>query len=166
VTFAVLGPTEACTGDPARRLGNEFVFTMLAQQNIETLNDAGLAAGTGKKVIASCPHCFNAIAREYPQLGGNYEVIHHTQLPAWSKTASLLRPNPVSEKITYDGPCFLGRHNKVFTLPRQLIDAPRHHRRRNAPLREPRLLLRRRHVAGRTNQQADQRRTHRRGPRP
>src|SRR5215469_13295796 len=75
VKFAVLGPMEACTGDPARRLGNEFVFSMLAQQNIETLNDAG-----AKKIIASCPHCFNTIAREYPQLGGNYEVIHHTQL--------------------------------------------------------------------------------------
>src|SRR5690348_11869046 len=74
VKFAVLGPMEACTGDPARRLGNEFVFSMLAQQNIETLNDAGVAAGTGKKVIASCPHCFNTISREYPQLGGSYEV--------------------------------------------------------------------------------------------
>jgi Fe-S oxidoreductase len=73
---------EACTGDPARRLGNEFVFQMLAQQNVETLNEAGVAAGTGKKVIASCPHCFNTISREYPQLGGNYEVIHHTQLLA------------------------------------------------------------------------------------
>jgi len=72
VKFAVLGPMEACTGDPARRLGNEFVFNMLAQQNIETLNDAGVGAGTGKKVIASCPHCFNTISREYPQLGGNY----------------------------------------------------------------------------------------------
>src|SRR5271165_1942762 len=75
VTFAVLGPAEACTGDPARRLGNEFVYQMLARQNVETLNDAGV-----KKVIASCPHCFNTISREYPQLGGNYEVIHHTQL--------------------------------------------------------------------------------------
>ena len=70
VKFAVLGPAEACTGDPARRLGNEFVFQMLAQQNVETLNEAGVGAGTGKKVIASCPHCFNTISREYPQLGG------------------------------------------------------------------------------------------------
>ena len=80
VKFAVLGPAEACTGDPARRLGNEFVFHMLAQQNIETLNDAGVAKGTGKKVIASCPHCFNTISREYPQLGG--ELRGHPPHPA------------------------------------------------------------------------------------
>ena len=78
VNFAVLGPAETCTGDPARRIGNEFVYVMLAQQNIETLNEAGAA----KTIVASCPHCFNTIANEYPQLGGNYEVIHHTQLLA------------------------------------------------------------------------------------
>ena len=77
VKFAVLGPMEACTGDPARRMGNEFLFSMLAQQNIETLNEAGV-----RKIVASCPHCFNSLAREYPQLGGTYEVIHHTQLLA------------------------------------------------------------------------------------
>jgi Fe-S oxidoreductase len=124
VKFAVLGPMEACTGDPARRLGNEFVFSMLAQQNIETLNDAGVAAGTGKKVIASCPHCFNTISREYPQLGGNYEVIHHTQLLAHLVEEGRLTPvTPVDEKITYHDPCFLGRHNKIYTPPRQIIDA-------------------------------------------
>ena len=77
VKFAVLGPAETCTGDPARRIGNEFVYQMLAQQNIETLNEAG-----ARTIVASCPHCFNAIANEYPQLGGNYQVIHHTQLLA------------------------------------------------------------------------------------
>jgi len=119
VSFAVLGPAEACTGDPARRLGNEFVFSMLAQQNIETLNEAG-----ARKVIASCPHCFNTIAREYPQLGGNYEVIHHTQLLARLVGEGKLTPvEKVEEKITYHDPCFLGRHNKVFTPPREIIGA-------------------------------------------
>ena len=124
VKFAVLGPAEACTGDPARRLGNEFVFNMLAQQNIETLNDAGAAKSNGKKVIASCPHCFNTISREYPQLGGDYEVIHHTQLLAHLVEDGKLTPvNPVDEKITYHDPCFLGRHNKIYTPPRSIIDA-------------------------------------------
>jgi Fe-S oxidoreductase len=124
VKFAVLGPMEACTGDPARRLGNEFVFNMLAQQNIETLNEAGVTKSSGKKVIASCPHCFNTISREYPQLGGDYEVVHHTQLLAKLVEEGKLTPvNPVDEKITYHDPCFLGRHNKVFTPPRALIEA-------------------------------------------
>jgi Fe-S oxidoreductase len=124
VKFAVLGPAETCTGDPARRLGNEFVFQMLAQQNVETLNEAGVGAGSGKKVIASCPHCFNTISREYPQLGGDYEVIHHTQLLARLVEDGRLTPvTPVDEKITYHDPCFLGRHNKIYTPPRQIIDA-------------------------------------------
>ena len=118
VSFAVLGPAETCTGDPARRMGNEFVFSMLAQQNIETLNEAG-----AKKVIASCPHCFNTIANEYPQLGGNYEVIHHTQLLARLVSEGKLKPvNRIEEKITYHDPCFLGRHNRVFTPPREIME--------------------------------------------
>jgi Fe-S oxidoreductase len=124
VRFAVLGPAEACTGDPARRLGNEFVFQMLAAQNVETLNAAGLARGAGKKVIASCPHCFNTISREYPQLGGDYEVIHHTQLLARLVAEKKLTPvTAIEEKITYHDPCFLGRHNQVYTPPREIIDA-------------------------------------------
>ncbi len=119
VKFAVLGPAETCTGDPARRIGNEFVFSMLAQQNIETLNEAA-----PKTIVASCPHCFNTIANEYPQLGGNYDVIHHTQLLARLVEQGKLTPAAkVEEKITYHDPCFLGRHNKVFTPPRQIIDA-------------------------------------------
>ena len=118
VSFAVLGPAETCTGDPARRMGNEFVFSMLAQQNVETLNEAG-----ARKVIASCPHCFNTLANEYPQLGGDYEVIHHTQLLARLVAEGKLKPvNPIEEKITYHDPCFLGRHNKVYTPPREIME--------------------------------------------
>jgi Fe-S oxidoreductase len=118
VNFAVLGPAETCTGDPARRIGNEFVYSMLAQQNIETLNEAG-----ARKIVASCPHCFNTIANEYPQLGGNYEVIHHTQLLASLLADGKIKPvHSVDEKITYHDPCFLGRHNRVFTAPREIME--------------------------------------------
>ena len=118
VNFAVLGPAETCTGDPARRIGNEFVYQMLAQQNIETLNEA-----KPRTIVASCPHCFNTIANEYPQLGGDYQVIHHTQLLARLVTEGKLTPvSKVEEKITYHDPCFLGRHNKVYSPPREIME--------------------------------------------
>jgi len=119
VSFAVLGPGETCTGDPARRMGNEFVFSMLAQANIETLNEVA-----PKTIVASCPHCFNSIAREYPQLGGTYDVIHHTQLLARLLEQGKITPaGRIEEKLTYHDPCFLGRHNKVFTPPRAILEA-------------------------------------------
>ncbi|GAA3786934.1 (Fe-S)-binding protein [Sphaerisporangium flaviroseum] len=117
VKFGVLGPMEACSGDPARRLGMEFVFNMLAQQNIETLNEAGI-----KKIVATCPHCFNTLANEYPQLGGMFEVVHHTQLLDKLVEEGKLTPiTPIEEKITYHDPCFLGRHNKVYAEPRDIM---------------------------------------------
>ena len=164
VKFAVLGPAETCTGDPARRIGNEFVFSMLAAQNIETLNEAAR-----ETIVASCPHCFNTIANEYPQLGGNYEVIHHTQLLARLVAEGKLKPaGRVEEKLTYHDPCFLGRHNKVYTPPREILEAvPGVAGHRDAPVQGARLLLRRRRradVDGRAHRQADQHRAHRGGP--
>ncbi|RKS06236.1 Fe-S oxidoreductase [Nocardiopsis sp. Huas11] len=117
VKFAVLGGMEACTGDPARRLGMEYVFQMLAQQNVETLNEAGVT-----KIVASCPHCFNTLANEYPQLGGTYEVVHHSQLLAkLVEEGKLIPVENIDENITYHDPCFLGRHNKVYTPPRDIM---------------------------------------------
>ncbi len=117
VSFMVLGEAEACTGDPARRMGHEFLFQMLAQQNVETLNAVG-----ARTIVATCAHCFNTLANEYPQLGGHYDVVHHTQLLARLIAEGRLRPvAPVDATITYHDACYLGRHNRVFAPPRELL---------------------------------------------
>ncbi len=117
VSYMVLGEAECCTGDPARRMGHEFLFQMLAQQNVETLNAVG-----ARTIVATCAHCFNTLAHEYPQLGGHYEVVHHTQLLARLVAEGRLRPvHPVEATITYHDACYLGRHNRIFSPPRELL---------------------------------------------
>jgi Fe-S oxidoreductase len=119
VDFAILGARESCTGDPARRMGNEYVFQAFAEQNVETLNHAGVT-----KIVANCPHCFNTLANEYPDFGGRYEVVHHSELLSQLVRDGRLSPGPAGEQsITYHDSCYLARHNDVRASPRELVAA-------------------------------------------
>ena len=121
VSFAVLGKEESCTGDPAKRAGNEFLFQMQAVSNIEILNQYNF-----KKIVTTCPHCFNTLKNEYPELGGKYDVIHHTELLSTLISEQKIKIDNSElngKKITFHDPCYLGRANKVYEPPRKLIES-------------------------------------------
>ncbi|HKW08015.1 MAG TPA: heterodisulfide reductase-related iron-sulfur binding cluster [Candidatus Dormibacteraeota bacterium] len=118
VDFAILGPRESCNGDPARRMGDEYTFQRLANENVATLNDAGV-----KKIITTCPHCFNTLGNEYADFGGRYEVVHHTEFLAELVREGKLKPAASDRLITYHDSCYLARHNDVRSQPRELVSA-------------------------------------------